>query len=244
MGLVEPVVRGELAHHPSARRLADEVVRAHVRYAVEVVERFQLCPFMRDAASGFGRFCVLLDREPLLEETLAAAREVDSAVVHLVFPCIRTPATAFERFAAKVGEALRRGPPADGAPLLLPMQDPKASVLAAFHPEMAGDDTSSHRLVGLLRRAPDPFVQLIPPGLSEGGTVLIDAADAGRDPAFAGPSGMAPAEDRAEAMFLRLQGEGLAAIRAAIAAIQAERDARYAPYLEALGLARPGPRFG
>jgi hypothetical protein len=96
---------------------------------------------------------------------------------------------------------------------------------------MAGDETSSHRLVGLLRRAPDPFVQLIPPGLSEGGTVLAD-------------SGVMPVEDRAEALFVRLGSDGIAAIRAAIADIQAERDARYAPYLEALGVAAAGARFG
>lgn len=247
MGVVQPVVRGEFAAHPEAQRFAEEVVRVHSRYADEVVGQFQLCPFLRDAASGFGRFCVLLTAEPRLEEVLAAAREADASVVHLVFPCIRTPTGVFERFAARFGDALRRaaqaprsagGTASAGARspwaeelIFPPPTDPKAPVLAAFHPEMAGDEANAHRLVGLLRRAPDPFIQLIPPGLSQGGTVLAG-------------SGPAPEEDRSEALFTRLRGAGVASIRARIAALHAERDARYAPFLEALGLARPGPRFG
>lgn len=234
MGVVQPVVQGELATHPLARDFAEEVVRVHARYADEVVGHFQLCPFLRDAATGFGKFCVLLSSEPSQDETLAAARQADASVIHLVFPCIRTPAPAFERFAARFGDALRRGAQAsraDDGPIFPPLSDPKAPVLAAFHPEMVGDDSNAHRLVGLLRRAPDPFVQLIPPGLNEGGTVLASA-------------GVEPGEDRADALFRRLRGAGVAAIREKIAELHAERDARYAPYLEAFGLARPGPRFG
>jgi hypothetical protein len=95
---------------------------------------------------------------------------------------------------------------------------------------MAGEETSSHRIVGLLRRAPDPFIQLIPPGLSQGGTVLAGG-------------GVEPTEDQAEATFARLKEAGFPELRARIAEIHADRDASYAPYLEALGLARPGPRF-
>lgn len=233
MGQVEPNVRGELGRHPLARRFADEIARVHTRYADEVVTHFQLCPFLRDAETGFGRFCVLLDLEPRLEEALAAAREVESAVIHIVFPCVRTPGVPFERFAARFGEELRRifkqDTGAAGGLPGIPMPS-KAPVLASFHPEMAGDESSSHRLVGLLRRAPDPFIQLIPPGLSSGGTV------------FAG-AGVDPGEDPVEATFTRLQSSGFGALRAKIEEIHADRDASYAPYLEALGLAGPGPRF-
>jgi len=231
MSLIEPSVRGELGRHPTARRFAAEVARVHTRYAEEVVTRYRLCPFLRDVETGFGRFCVLLDREPRLEEALAAARETDSAVIHLVFPCVRTPAHPFERFAARFGEELRRIFRADApvglSGLVLPS---KAPVLASFHPEMAGDESSSHRIVGLLRRAPDPFIQLIPPGLSHGGTVLAGG-------------GIEPEEDPADATYARLQEVGFGVLRAKIEEIHADRDASYAPYLAELGLARPAPRF-
>ncbi|WP_242516706.1 hypothetical protein [Sorangium cellulosum] len=195
-----------------------EVRRVHGRYADEVVARYRLCPFMRDAATGFGRFYVLLDREPALETALAAVEEADSAVVHLVFPLIHTPSPPFERFASRLGEQLRR------------RRNP-APVLAAFHPEMAGDETNSHRLVGLLRHAPDPFIQTIPEGLNHSGTVLAGA-------------GVEPAADPAEDNFRRLQGASIAAVKAKLAEIMADRDTSYAPLLERLGVARPGPRFG
>jgi hypothetical protein len=217
MGLIEPVVRGELAWHAAAPRLAAEVRRIHGRYADEVVAHYRLCPFLRDAESGFGTFYVVLDLEPVLATTLAAVREAGTAVVHVVFPCIRTPSPLFERFSSRLGEELRRAcrPP---------------PVLAAFHPEMAGDDTNSHRLVGLLRHAPDPFVQSIPEGLNQGGTVLAG-------------TGVDPGHDPAEDNFTRLQGAPVAKLKAKLAELHADRDASYAPYLEALGLARSGPRF-
>jgi hypothetical protein len=217
MSLIEPVARGELAHHPAAARFAAEVRRIHGRYADEVVARHRACPFMNGAETGFGTFCVLLDREPVLEAALAAVREAGTAVVHVVFPCIRTPAPPFERFASRLGDQLRRA-------------CQPAPVLAAFHPEMAGDGTNSHRFVGFLRHAPDPFVQTIPAGLSKGGTVLAGV-------------GIEPGPDTAEDNFARLQG-AIAEITAKLAEIQADRDASYAPYLEALGLAQPGRRFG
>ncbi|HSN97465.1 MAG TPA: hypothetical protein VLS89_04170 [Candidatus Nanopelagicales bacterium] len=234
MERVEPVLRGEFASHPAAARFAAEVARVHRRYAEEVVARYQLCPFLRDTVSGFGRFCVLLDREPQLETTLSAAREADSAVVHLIFPCVRTPAQRFERFAAGFGDKLRRA--VDGAPtvqgiVVPPLESSKAPVLASFHPQMAGDPSNVHRLVGFLRRAPDPFVQLVPPGLSEGGTVLAGG-------------GIEPVEDRSEGLFARLRGAGVEEIRAIILAIQADRDAAYAPFLAELGLPTEAPRFG
>lgn len=217
MGLNEPVLLGELSHHQAAPQFAAEVRRIHGRYADEVVARYRLCPHLRDAESGFGRFCVLLDREPVLETALAAVRGAGTSVVHVVFPCVRTPPLLFERFAARLGEQLR-------------LVCHPAPVMASFHPEMAGDDTNYHRLVGLLRHAPDPLVQIVPEGLNQGGTVL---AGAGVDP------GVDPAEEN----YARLQGPGVGEIKAKLAEIHADRDASYARHLQALGLDRPGPRF-
>jgi hypothetical protein len=201
-----PRVRGSLADRPAAAALAREVQRVHLRYAIEVVATFRLCPFLRDPETAFGDFVVVLDRELDLDRAEAAALEVESSVVHLVFPCLAAPHRVFERFA---GDLLARIRARVDAP----------PVSAVFHPEMPGDRATPYRLVGLLRRAPDPFVQLVPEGLHEGGTV------------FAGAE--AAPEDRAEASFARLAGE-IDRIEVILAEIRRDRDASYAPLLAAL----------
>jgi hypothetical protein len=214
----EVVVMGELADYPAARCFAGEVRRIHGRYADEVVVHYRLCPFLRDVDAGFGCFCVMLDRQPDLSTALAAVRAAGTSVVHVIFPCIRTSPPKFERFASLLRDELRR-------------TCSPAPVLAAFHPEMAGDETNAHRMVGLLRHAPDPLVQIIPEGLHHGGTVLAG-------------SGVVPAPDPAEDTFARLQQAGFEQLRSKLAEIHADRDACYAAHLDALGLARPHPRFG
>jgi hypothetical protein len=92
--------------------------------------------------------------------------------------------------------------------------------MATFHPSLAGEIDDPHRLIGLLRRAPDPFVQLIPEGLHEGGTVIVGAE---------------PGRDNAEANFDRLRGGGIEPILALLADIRADRDRSYAPFLRAFG---------
>jgi hypothetical protein len=210
-------VSGKLSTHPLGGAFAREVFRVHRRYAVEVVAAFALCPFVRRgdeaAVAAFGRFAVVLDRELDRDATCRIALSSPGAVVHIVYPLVSSTPADFERFAARVGDALRKA--------VAPAQ---ANVLAAFHPELSGDTRSPDRLVGMLRRAPDPFVQLIPEGLHEGGTT------------FAGPvdevhvAARAPAEEN----FQRLRGGGLERVVALLADIHADRARAYAPFLEAL----------
>jgi hypothetical protein len=197
-----------LADHPSAEAFAREVMRVHVRYA-ELVARHRLCPFLRDVETGFGAFCVMLDREPDVAKVVAFVQEAGRDVGHIVYPLSRPPPTVFERFSNAVGEALRD---------VLPDRP----VLAAFHPDLVGDAGAPHRLVGLLRRAPDPFVQFVPAGLHEGGTVLAGV-------------GAPPAVDPAEANFVKLQGPLLDEVLAEMADIRADRDRSYAPFTDAFG---------
>jgi hypothetical protein len=86
-----------------------------------------------------------------------------------------------------------------------------------------------HRLVGLLRRAPDPFVQLIPEGMHEGGTVFAPLPLPGAPMPVAPPPGF----DNAEANFGRLRGGRIQPLLALMAEIRADRDRSYAPFLEA-----------
>lgn len=208
MASLQPVVRGALAGHPAASALAREVWRVHHRYAVEVVGAFRLCPFMKDAERDFGHFCVMLDWEPDLDATLRAIAEAQSSVIHLIFPCVEMRHPTFERFAASVRESLIA-------------RVSKPPVMAVFHPELPGDFSTSHRLVGLVRRAPDPFIQLVPEGLHEGGTVFIESIES-------------LTKNPTEQTFARLTAADRERIVASIEGIRADRTASYAPLLEAL----------
>lgn len=207
MASLEPMIRGKLATHPNAQAFAAEVLHVHKRYATEVVQQFALCPFTRDVEVAFGKFCVMLDREPNHDATRAAILEAKSPVLHVVFPLALPPANIFERFASTLVASLRghlESPP----------------VMAAFHPELVGDRESAHRMIGLVRRAPDPFVQFIPAGNHEGGTMFASSVEAAEEEAV----------DRSELNFKRLRGQKLDELLGIIADIRAERDRRYAPY--------------
>lgn len=217
MAALAPLVRGSLQGHPLAQSFAVEVLRVHRRYAGEVVARNQLCPFLRDVDTGFGRFCVMLDPEPDVATAIAAVREAGTSVIHLVYPCTPWPSSPFEKFAGKLAEALKQALP-------------EAPVMATFHPALAGDGSNPFRLVGLLRRAPDPFVQLIPEGLHQGGTMFAGAADL--EETTTGEE-----LDPAQANFAKMHGGFLEKLVALMDEIRADRDRSYAPFLEAFGAA-------
>src|SRR3954470_7875187 len=98
MAAPAPLVRGSLRDHPLAPAFADEVHRVHRRYAGEVVAAHRLCPFLKDVDTGFGAFCVMLDREPDLASAVAVVKEAASAVVHVVYPLLSGPSVGFEKF--------------------------------------------------------------------------------------------------------------------------------------------------
>jgi hypothetical protein len=225
MAVSSPILRGPLAGHPLAASFAAEVHRIHRRYAAEVVAANRLCPFLRDVDTGFGAFVTMLDprSEPDVDETLAAVRAADNPVIHVVFPLLRLPPSLFERFSGRLSAALKRAFARD------------TPVMATFHPELAGDVDEPHRMVGLLRRAPDPFVQLIPAGMNEGGTVFAPLPAVGEGV----PQGMVTDPvDNAEVNFDKLKGGTIASLVALMDEIRAERDRVYAPFLEAFDLKR------
>lgn len=237
MTSLQPLLFGPLRAHPAAEAFAGEVVRVHRRYAVEVVAAHRLCPFVRDPDVAFGRFCVMLARQPLLDEAREAYRRADNPVLHIVYPLARTTPSDFERFGGDVGRAARdiwREARDDD-----PRFGPEPPVIASFHPGLAGDRASPHRLIGLLRRAPDPFVQIIPGGHHESGTVVAPIVDLeGMAPeALAKMFEIAPPppKDRTQELFERLSAAALDDIAATVADIHADRDRSYAPYLEELG---------
>lgn len=215
MAALEPMIRGKLATHPNAQAFAAEVLHVNKRYATEIVQRYALCPFTRDVEVAFGKFCVMLDRELDDDATRAAILEAKSPVLHVVFPLVLPPANVFERFASTLVSSLRgrlESPP----------------VMAAFHPELVGDRESAHRMIGLVRRSPDPFVQFIPAGNHEGGTMFASSVEEAEEAAM----------DRSELNFRRLQGGKLDELLEIVADIRADRDRRYAPFADGWGLGR------
>jgi len=221
MAAFAPLLRGPLAAHPLAPRFVAEVHRVHKRYASEVVAANRLCPFLRDVDTGFGAFIAMLDPrpEPDLDAVVAAILGAGNPVIHVVFPLIRPLPSVLERFSGRLAAALKKE-----------MTSPP--VMATFHPDLAGDPCDAARLVGLLRRAPDPFVQLIPEGMHEGGTVFAPLPGRGEPMPVIVPEGV----DSAKENFARLQGGGVPRVVALMDEIRADRDRSYAPFLEAFGL--------
>jgi hypothetical protein len=222
MATLAPLLCGPLRGRPAAAAFAEEVVRIHRRYATEIVAENQLCPFLRDVDTGFGRFCVMLDSGELdVAAAVQAVLAADSAIIHLVYPCVRPPSSVFEKFSGKIAHALKEAFTAPARP----------PVMATFHPGLSGDASGPYRLIGMLRRAPDPFVQFIPEGLHQGGTVFagIDVTNLPLPmPKVATP------RDPALANFDRLKGGGVERLVAKLEDIYADRERSYAPLLAAL----------
>jgi hypothetical protein len=221
MAAFAPLLRGPLSTHPLAPRFAAEVHRVHRRYASEVVAVNRLCPFLRDVDTGFGAFILMLDPspEPDLEAAVAAILAAGNPVIHVVFPLIRPIPSVLERFSGRLAQALKTE-----------MSSPP--VMATFHPDLAGDPGSAARLVGLLRRAPDPFVQLIPEGMHEGGTVFAPLPARGEPMPVITPEHV----DSARENFDKLKGGGVERVVALMDEIRADRDRSYAPFLQGFGL--------
>lgn len=195
-----PIVIGAFARAPGAAELARDVAHLLYRYAVEVVAGFALCPHLHDLDRGMGAVCIVLD--PALDAPLAAraVRATGSKVAHVVYPLANVESNEFERF----GNALAQALSSDGGLRL---------VHATFHPQLAGGTEYAARLVGVLRRAPDPFVQLIPPGIQQGGT------------SFAGSPPPPQEEPYIDMTYRRIQGGQLDVLLARQAELHAARRA-------------------
>lgn len=210
-------VYGAQSAHPRAMELAEKVHALLFRYASDIVAAYGLCPFLHNVETGMGAVGVVLDVEPDVETSVKAVEDLGANVVHLVYPISKLNAAGFERFGSKLAKELDQ-------------RLRERLVHATFHPELTGGTENAHRLVGLLRQAPDPFVQFIPPGLHEGGTVMAGAAP--------------PTEGRAEATYSRLfEGPaGSRAVEQVLSRLGALRDVRSVEYASlANEISRPLP---
>lgn len=138
-------------------RLTREAVRIYERYAIEVVERFELCPWAAKARrEGAVHPQVLLqdapqDLDPSLHAIDTLARSPSVSIALFIYPRLNLSRLDFEHFLRR----LRATDTERHAPGQVPF------AMAAFHPEAQADLGDADRLVPFIRKTPDPTLQLV-----------------------------------------------------------------------------------
>jgi hypothetical protein len=199
----------------TARRA--EVIRVFERYLVEVVERYDLCPWARGAREA-GEVAVAVVWDTPSDDAWVAAAEAllaspTTRVAMVIAPqCGLLPAelrALRDRIAGRI---------------------PRAGV-AEFHPDAALDLASPARAVPFARRSPDPLLQLVPLAILDHLRGAPLAAGLAHQAQMLGGTAAPPRRDAADriaeinhATLLRAHGE----IERALDAIAADRDAAYA----------------
>lgn len=232
---------GDDSGDDSDERLRREALRVYERYAVEVVEAFQLCPWARRARlDGHVRTHVQLDAAPDAERVLDQVDEIFRdpriEVGLILLPRVGWERQPFRRFVEEVraGHAARH--------LAARTAGPPPLAMAAFHPRAPIDLASAARLVTFLRRTPDPTIQVVRQsalaavrGSETSGAVyapravldLVARGALGAVEAFAAEP--LPMADRvAENNLATVRREGAAHIEAILDDICADRDRAYA----------------
>lgn len=135
--------------------LIAETLRLQQRYAEEVVEGFNLCPWARSARErGAVERVVLLQRDdeeaPALEAIRALEERPEVEVALLLFPSLLVDPPAFDAFTQRLRAADERRH--GGRPVF---------AAASFHPDYPLDLRSAAAAVPFFRRTPDPTIQLI-----------------------------------------------------------------------------------
>lgn len=164
--------------HPTPEDpIVREALRVYDRYAREVVERFDFCPWAtRARREGAVEPRVLLGRDPndfsasltLISELAARAR---ITVGLLIYPAFDMGRLDFEHFVRR----LRQADAERHEPGCVPF------AMAAFHPHAEPVLDDAERMVPFLRRSPDPTIQLVRSdalsavrGTPSGGTALVE----------------------------------------------------------------------
>lgn len=174
------------------------------RYIREFVEAFHICPYAKTCRVSGKLHRRVLDT---LDETLPAMGEIESMpddsveVALLIYPNARTDgvdsAREFEAFCASLRPSLRK------------------FYCVAFHPDLPRDLSDAHRAVQLIRRSPDPTIQMVRAsvlqsvrGPDDGGTRVIDPRTLTLEQLMAVASPLSLADRIAEANLQTLQREG------------------------------------
>ena len=211
----------------------DEVLRVNQRYLDEVVEAFDFCPYARGARqAGEVARRVVLERDEAaaanacveLIEPLAAS--VSTVIGLVILPQLASGSDAFDRFVHRVRE------------LDLARRRPAPFAMAAFHPDGAYATDTPERLVMLLRRAPDPTIQLVrfsalqavKGGAPTNKKFLFQWNARALAELEKRAHERSPSEKIAQNNFATVAREGEARIRAVIDDIRRDRDRSYARF--------------
>ncbi len=156
-----------------ARRILD-------RYLVEVVEKYDLCPWARGARLAGEIAIELVWGAPSLEEWVSAAKHAlaqpKARVAMVVAPELVIEPFELHDVRNRVIEAIA------------------TAGIAEFHPDAALDLATPARLVPFLRRSPDPLLQLVPLALLESVRTSSIAVDRAQQAQILGGF-MAPRDD-------------------------------------------------
>jgi hypothetical protein len=184
---------------------------------VEVVERYELCPWARAARLGGEIAMGIVWGAPSEDDWVTAAGAL-----------LARPET---RVAMVVAPELAIAPAALRAVRdLVAARLPRAGI-ADFHPDAALDLATPARLVPFLRRAPDPMLQLVPLALLDAVRAAPPPADRAAQARLLGGRGEPPragAAERIAAANHATVGRRAVAITATLDDIAADRAAAYA----------------
>jgi hypothetical protein len=216
-------------------RLAAEAVRLYRRYAVEIVEGLDFCPYAARARTE-GRTLELVvgaatpsDAEVLEAiEQVAERPEIDIGLV--LFPRMDIAPARFGPWVETLRKAHVRGRGGcatgrgDGAVL----------AIEGFHPRAEADVSRAERLTPFVRRTPDPTLQLtrlsalerVRRGTAQG-TAFIDLADLDIAALLASTPPRPLHERIADANLATVLGLGVDEVRRRIDDIARDRDASY-----------------
>lgn len=158
-GLLATASRAMLRAEVAVTNADDEILARNDLYLRTVVEAYHVCPWARtcreqgklhrEIVHGEDPAAALRDRLAHLQQSGDDGFEV--ALV--ILPEFAAGPQAFERLARRLETEVAAELAAQGrAP---------ACHLVAFHPELNFGTDAPHRLVGLLRRSPDPTLQLV-----------------------------------------------------------------------------------
>lgn len=130
------------------------------QYLKGFIEAFDVCPFARTCRErGQLHRAVLQGQGDVLAaqvvDHVLALHDGDASieVALLIMPDIGLNAREFEWFVTEVAARVTAARLAQGAQ--------PAFHLVAFHPDLTWRDDDAYRLVGLMRRSPDPTLQLV-----------------------------------------------------------------------------------
>jgi hypothetical protein len=231
--------------------LSRATLKVYERYAVEVVERFGLCPWARasresgevvlrvDFSSNADDFDesirLLAELHAVPERGDGSAEGVDIAL--FIYPLLDLDRLGFEDRVRRFRNVAFGGtPPLD------------AFAMAAFHPAAEADLSHPDRLVPFVRRSPDPTLQLVKKsalssikGLSSGTAFVdVESLSLASLKALASPPSKPVRERIAEQNLSTIQAVGVAEIDAILRDIGQERERAHEQLLARYG--ERGPR--